>query len=147
MKKLMGLLVICFAFSLSAFAQHEGHAPGGRPEVGGRENIPDEVRRGSKRRMPQKRIDTLTITQDIPMRRTSIAAGSGLDMIQVAMTFTTILIIPGSTADLLAVSAAATFGILAAEVRAASGLADSTSRSLRTMWGIAMAGCGTRMTS
>jgi hypothetical protein len=35
MKKLIGLLVICFAFSLSAVAQH-----GARPEVGGHENIP-----------------------------------------------------------------------------------------------------------
>jgi hypothetical protein len=35
MKKLIGLFVICSAFSLSAVAQHEG-----RPEVGGRPNIP-----------------------------------------------------------------------------------------------------------
>ena len=34
MKKLIGLLVICFVFSVSALAQHE------RPSVGGRENIP-----------------------------------------------------------------------------------------------------------
>jgi hypothetical protein len=42
MKKLIGLLVICFAFSLSAVAQHGGHpGGGGRPEVGGgRQNIP-----------------------------------------------------------------------------------------------------------
>jgi hypothetical protein len=43
MKKLLGLLVICVAFSLSAFAQHgEHHGDGGkRPEVGGgRDNIP-----------------------------------------------------------------------------------------------------------
>jgi hypothetical protein len=38
MRKLIGLLVICFLFSLSALAQHGG---GGRPEVsGGRMNIP-----------------------------------------------------------------------------------------------------------
>jgi hypothetical protein len=38
MKKLIGLLAICLAFSLSAVAQHPG---GGRPEVGGgRQNIP-----------------------------------------------------------------------------------------------------------
>jgi hypothetical protein len=41
MKKLIGLLVICFAFSLSALAQHQEHAGGGgKPEVGGHENIP-----------------------------------------------------------------------------------------------------------
>lgn len=41
MKKLIGLLVICFAFSLSAVAQHGGHQGGGRPEVGGgHQNIP-----------------------------------------------------------------------------------------------------------
>jgi hypothetical protein len=42
MKKLIGLLVICFAFSLSAVAQHAGHEGGGaRPEVGGgHQNIP-----------------------------------------------------------------------------------------------------------
>ncbi|MFZ1130039.1 MAG: hypothetical protein WBV31_00495 [Terriglobales bacterium] len=41
MKKLIGFLVICFVFSLSALAQHEGHMGGGRPEVGGgRQNIP-----------------------------------------------------------------------------------------------------------
>ena len=41
MKKLIGLLVICFAFSLSALAQHGGHEGKGRPEVGGgRQNIP-----------------------------------------------------------------------------------------------------------
>jgi len=42
MKKLIGLLVICFAFSLSAVAQHGGHqGGGGRPEVGGgHQNIP-----------------------------------------------------------------------------------------------------------
>ena len=45
MKKLIGLLVICIAFSLSAVAQHEAH--GGRPEVGGgHDNIP---RRGPAR--------------------------------------------------------------------------------------------------
>ncbi|HLX82940.1 MAG TPA: hypothetical protein VKR59_03525 [Terriglobales bacterium] len=41
MKKLIGLLAICFAFSLSAVAQHEGHGGGSRPEVGGgHDNIP-----------------------------------------------------------------------------------------------------------
>ncbi len=43
MKKLIGLLAICFAFSLSALAQHGGHEGGGgaRPEVGGgHQNIP-----------------------------------------------------------------------------------------------------------
>jgi hypothetical protein len=42
MKKLIGLLVICFAFSLSALAQRGGHqGGGGRPEVGGgHQNIP-----------------------------------------------------------------------------------------------------------
>ena len=40
MKKLIGLLTICFAFSLSAMAQHGGHESGGRPEFGGRQNIP-----------------------------------------------------------------------------------------------------------
>jgi hypothetical protein len=42
MKKLIGLLAICFIFSLSALAQHGEHAGGGaRPEVGGgRQNIP-----------------------------------------------------------------------------------------------------------
>jgi hypothetical protein len=40
MKKLIGSFVICFAFSLSAVAQHEAHAPAGHPEVGGHENIP-----------------------------------------------------------------------------------------------------------
>jgi hypothetical protein len=46
MKKLIGLLAICFVFSLSALAQHGGNQGGGRqgggrPEVGGgRQNIP-----------------------------------------------------------------------------------------------------------
>ena len=41
MKKLIGLLAICFLFSLSALAQHGGHGGGGRPDVGGgRMNIP-----------------------------------------------------------------------------------------------------------
>jgi hypothetical protein len=40
MKKLIGLFVICFAFSLSALAQHAGHEGGGKPEFGGHENIP-----------------------------------------------------------------------------------------------------------
>src|ERR1700686_1895709 len=42
MKKLIGLLAICFLFSLSALAQHGGgHGGGGRPAVGGgRQNIP-----------------------------------------------------------------------------------------------------------
>ena len=41
MKKLIGLLVVCFAFSLSALAQHGGHEGSGRSEVGGgRQNIP-----------------------------------------------------------------------------------------------------------
>jgi hypothetical protein len=41
MKKLIGLLAMCFAFALSAMAQHGGHQGGGRPEVGrGRRNIP-----------------------------------------------------------------------------------------------------------
>jgi hypothetical protein len=42
MKKLFGLLVICFAFSLFALAQHAGHeGAAARPEVGGgHENIP-----------------------------------------------------------------------------------------------------------
>lgn len=41
MKKLIGLLVMCSAFSLSAVAQHGGHPGGGRPEVGGgHQNIP-----------------------------------------------------------------------------------------------------------
>ena len=42
MKKLIGLLVICFAFSLSALGQHAEHAGGGaRKEVGGgHQNIP-----------------------------------------------------------------------------------------------------------
>jgi len=37
MKKLIGLLVLCIVFSLSAVAQHGGHENhgGGRPEVGG----------------------------------------------------------------------------------------------------------------
>ena len=40
MKKLIGVLAICFAFSLSALAQHESHG-GARPEVGGgHQNIP-----------------------------------------------------------------------------------------------------------
>jgi hypothetical protein len=40
MNKLIGLLVICFAFSLSALAQHAGHEGGSKPEFGGHENIP-----------------------------------------------------------------------------------------------------------
>src|SRR5260370_34614178 len=41
MKKLIGLLAICFVFSLSALAQHHGHEGKDRPEVGGgRQNIP-----------------------------------------------------------------------------------------------------------
>ena len=41
MKKLIGLLVLCFAFSLSALAQRGGHEGAGRPEVGGgHQNIP-----------------------------------------------------------------------------------------------------------
>jgi hypothetical protein len=42
MKKLIGLLAICFLFSLSALAQHGGqHGGGGRSGVGGgRQNIP-----------------------------------------------------------------------------------------------------------
>ena len=41
MKKLIGIFAMCFVFSLSALAQHEGHQGGGRPEVGGgRQNIP-----------------------------------------------------------------------------------------------------------
>jgi hypothetical protein len=39
MKKPIGIFAICFVFSLSALAQHEGHERGGRAEVGGgREN-------------------------------------------------------------------------------------------------------------
>jgi hypothetical protein len=44
MRKLLGVAVVCFVFSLFALAQHEGHEGGGghgRAEVGGgRQNIP-----------------------------------------------------------------------------------------------------------
>src|SRR5215467_9853137 len=42
MKKLLGVALVCFVFSLSALAQHEHGGGGhGRPEVGGgRQNIP-----------------------------------------------------------------------------------------------------------
>lgn len=77
MKKLIGLLALCFVISLPALAQrHEGG--GGRPEVGGgRQNIPKRGPARVELHALPKNTAPSTKKKDIPMHRTWIAADSG----------------------------------------------------------------------
>lgn len=143
MKKLIGIFAICFVFSLSALAQHEGHQGGGRPEVGGgHQNIPSHGPSRVKTPAPAQENRQLVNGKVIQTLPTSITANDGLAMTPAATMPTTISIIRGSMAASRVVLAAATYGGSEAVARTGSGLADSSSQSLPTISGIATTGCG-----
>jgi hypothetical protein len=148
MKKLIGLFVICFAFSLSALAQHGGHAGGGRPEVGGgRQNIPKHAPARVATPRPVEENHHYNDKEGHPTLLTCTVAKNGWATIQDATTRITIWIIRGSMADSLAVSVAVTSGTWEEVAPAVSGSAVSSSPSLRTILVFVTAGSGIRMTS
>src|ERR1035437_1893428 len=148
MKKLIGLLAICFVFSLSALAQHEKHAGGARPEVGGgHQNIPKGGPAKVTTPHPAEENRKFNDKAGHPKLPTYMPVDNGWGMIPAGTTLITIWIIRGSMVASPVVSGAATSGTSQAVVPAASGSAVSTFPWLPTTSASVTAGSGIRTKS